>query len=55
MTTQDLINHYEKELIFLEKSFNDNIKAGMNGLAYKRDAQIELVRRFIKDLKKLLV
>ncbi len=55
MTSNELLNKYEKELIELEKSFNRNIELGMNGLAFKRDAQIELVRRFINDLKKLLV
>ena len=55
MTSNELLKKYEEELIWLEKSFNDNIKSGMNGLAYRRDGQIELVRKFIKDLKKLLV
>ena len=47
-----LIKEHEEELIIIEKSYDKNMKAGMNDLAYKRDTQAILVRRFIKDLKK---
>ena len=50
-----LIDEHEKELIIIEKSHDKNREHGMHGLADKRDTQAILVRRFIKDLKKLLV
>ena len=50
-----LINEHEKELIIIEKSHDKNIENEMYGLATKRNTQAILVRRFIKDLKKLLV
>lgn len=55
MTSNELLKEYEEELINLEESYKYNKKAGMEYLADIRYKQIELVRRFIKDLKKLLV
>lgn len=55
MTSNELLNKYEKELIDLEKNYTKYVGFRMNRLAHKTEGQIELVRRFIKDLKKLLV
>ena len=55
MTTQDLIEKYEKELLLCEEQIQFNRRIECYGICegwYKRERAI---REFIEDLKKLLV
>ena len=54
MTSNELLKKYKEELIILEKSHEKVHNEGLHKLAFARKKQCDLVRRFIKDLEKLL-
>ena len=54
MTSNELLKKYKEELIILEKSHEKVHNEGLHKLAFAREKQCDLVRRFIKDLEKLL-
>ncbi|MFC0605879.1 hypothetical protein [Winogradskyella pulchriflava] len=55
MTHHELLNKYKKELIDLEKNFEEQVKDGALGLSCMTISKIELVRSFIKDIEKLMI